>query len=101
MVGPLDLVKWLAQRGASSDLKNANGETALALATSNEKAGIFQFLISLPRKHPIDCYYDNLTAQNIYDDKELVMRGYLISLARQLAPFASTPRPFFSLKKQK
>jgi len=80
MLGDLDLVKWLVQRGANLELKNNNGETALATATSNEKAGTFQFLISLPRKHPIDFYYDDLTAQDIYDDKELVMREYLISL---------------------
>jgi hypothetical protein len=52
----------------------------LATATSNEKAGIFQLLISLPREYPIDFYYDDDTAQHIYDDKELVMRGHLITL---------------------
>jgi ankyrin repeat protein len=80
MLGKLDLVKWLVERGASLDLKNVNGETALTVATSNEKAGIFQFLISLPRKHPIDYYYDDLSSQGIYDDRELVMRSHLISL---------------------
>jgi ankyrin repeat protein len=80
MLGQLDVAKWLVQRGASWDSKNVNGETALALATSNEKAGVFQFLISLPRAHPIDYYYDDLTAQQIYDNHELVMRAHLISL---------------------
>jgi len=80
MLGNLDLAKWLVRHGANLELKNLNGETALATATSNEKAGIFQFLVSLPRKHPIDFYYDDLTAQHIYDDKELVMRGHLITL---------------------
>ena len=79
-LGHLDLVKWLVQHGSNLELKNVNGETALATATSNEKAGIFQFLVSLPRKHPVDFYYDDDTAQNIYDDKELVMRAHLISL---------------------
>jgi ankyrin repeat protein len=80
MLGHLEVVKWLVQHGASLELKNVNGETALALATSNEKAAIFQFLISLPRKHPIDYYYDDLTAQELYENKELVMRSHLISL---------------------
>lgn len=75
-----DLVKWLVQRRANLEPKNCLGETALALATSNERAKIFQILIALPRKHPIDFYYDDLTAQNIFDDKELVMRDFLIGL---------------------
>jgi ankyrin repeat protein len=80
MLGQLDLVKWLVERGASLDPKNVNGETALAVATSNENAGIFQFLISMPRTHPIDYYYDDLRAQEIYDNGELVMRAHLINL---------------------
>jgi ankyrin repeat protein len=80
MLGRLDVVKWLVQHGASLESKNINGETALTCATSNEKAGIFQFLISVPRKHPIDYYYDDLTVQSICEDKELVMRHYLLSL---------------------
>ena len=80
MMDYFEMVKWLIKRGASLELKTVNGDTALAVATSNEKARIFQLLISLPRQHPIDFYYDDLTAQEIYDDKELVMRGHLISL---------------------
>jgi ankyrin repeat protein len=80
MLGNLNLVKWLVQQGASLEPKDINGETALAYATSNEKAAIFQFLISLPRKHPIDAYYDDLTARGIYDNEELVMRSHLIEL---------------------
>lgn len=80
MLGNLNTVKWLTQHGASLEPKNVNDETVLVCATSNKKAGIFQFLISLPRKHPIDYYYDDLTADQIFEDKELVMRAYLISL---------------------
>jgi ankyrin repeat protein len=80
MLDYLDVVKWLVQHGAQLEPKNVNGETALAWATKNEKAAIFQFLISLPRKHPIDSYYSDLDAQDVFDDKELVMRSYLIGL---------------------
>ena len=80
MLGKLNMVKWLVQHGASLEPKNVNDETVLVYATSNEKAGIFQFLISLARKHPIDYYYDDLTAHQIFEHKELVMRDYLISL---------------------
>ncbi len=80
MLGNLNTVKWLTQHGASLEPKNVNDETVLVGATSNEKADIFQFLISLPRKHPIDYYYDDLTADQIFEDNELVMRAYLISL---------------------
>lgn len=80
MLSNLNLVKWLVQRGAILEPKNINGETALVHATSNERAAIFQFLISLPREHPIDAYYDDFTAQKIYDNEELVMRSYLIEL---------------------
>ncbi|HTA95276.1 MAG TPA: ankyrin repeat domain-containing protein [Verrucomicrobiae bacterium] len=79
-LGELNVVKWLVQHGANLELKNVNGETALASATSNEKAGLFQFLILLPRKHPIDFYYDDLSAHDVFEDKDLVMRNYLISL---------------------
>jgi ankyrin repeat protein len=79
-LGYPELVKWLVQQGAILELKNVIDETPLALASSNESAAIFQFLISLPRKHPIDYYYDYLTAQKIYRDKDLVMRSYLIGL---------------------
>ncbi len=76
----LDVVKWLVEHGASLELKNDNEETALALATSNEKAAVFQFLIGFPRKHPIDYYYDDLTAHELMNNAELVMRDYLIRL---------------------
>lgn len=79
-LGDLNVVKWLTQRGASLEPKNVNAETALATATSNERASVFQFLISLPRKQPIDFYYDDLTAHQIFEDKELVMRSHLIRL---------------------
>jgi ankyrin repeat protein len=79
-LGALDVVKWLVEHGASLEPKNASDETALALATSNEKATIFQFLISIPRKHPIDYYYDDITAHVILGNEELVMREYLAGL---------------------
>jgi hypothetical protein len=37
-------------------------------------------LIGLARKHPISFYYDNLSAEDVLDDEELVMRSYLIEL---------------------
>ena len=80
MLGEIDVVKWLVQHGAILEPKNVNGETALVCATSNEKAGIFQFLIALPRKRPIDYYYDDLTADEVHENHELVMRDYLIGL---------------------
>src|SRR5579872_3959687 len=60
MLGNLDVVRWLVEHGASLEPKNVNEETALSLATSNERAAIFQFLMKIPRKEPIDYYYDDL-----------------------------------------
>jgi ankyrin repeat protein len=79
-LGNLDVVRWLVEHGASLEFKNDNEETALALATSNEKAAIFQYLIKIPRKHPIDYYYDDLAAHELMNNEELVMRDYMIGL---------------------
>jgi ankyrin repeat protein len=80
MLKNLGLVKWLVENGADLDLKNENEETALALATSNEAAAIFQFLIAQPRKHSINYYYDDFIAYSILTSDGLVMKDYLISL---------------------
>jgi len=79
-VGYLDMVKWLIQHGADMDLKDALGETALSKATQNDRVDVFNFLLSLPRKHEIDFYYNDLCAQGVFDDTTLVMRETLIQL---------------------
>jgi ankyrin repeat protein len=76
----LELVKWLTARGASLDFKTVNHDTALSYATSNKGAKIFDFLISLPRKNPIDFYYTDSDAQTVHTDTTLVMREQLITL---------------------
>ena len=80
MLDHRDLIKWLIERGAAIEPKNCNGETVLCWATRNDRAWAFKFLIDLPRKHPINFYYDDLSAQDVWDDEELVMRAHLIEL---------------------
>lgn len=80
MLDHRELIKWLIEKGASLEAKNINGETALCWATKNDRAWAFKFLIGHPRKHPIDFYYDDLSAQDVYEDEELVMRNHLIQL---------------------
>ena len=79
-LGYLDLIKWLIQHGADIDLKDESDETALSKATQNNRAEIFNFLLSLPRKHEIDFYYDDLSAHDVFDNRTLVMRDTLIQL---------------------
>ena len=79
-ISQLETVKWLVARGANLELKTINKETALSWSTSNENASVFQYLIKLPRCHPIDFYYDDVTGEIILRDKDLVMRDYLVSL---------------------
>ncbi len=79
-LGNLQMVKWLVDNGVSLNVKDVQGETALSLATSNEKKDIFELLISLPRQHPIDYYYDDLTAHEALNNPGLVMRSRLIEL---------------------
>lgn len=79
-LGCLDMVKWLISNGANIDLKDELEETALSKATRNNRVEVFDFLLSLPRKLDINFYYDDLTAQDVFDDKTLVMREALIRL---------------------
>lgn len=79
-LGHREMVGWLLDRCASIEGMNQTGWTALSLATKNEKAWAFQRLIQLPRKHPIDHYYDDLEADEVFKNSELVMRDHLISL---------------------
>ena len=76
----LEMVRWLVESGASLEPKNEHDETALALATSNEAAAIFQYLIAQPRKHSINYYYDDFLAYSIVTSSDLVMKDYLVSL---------------------
>ncbi len=80
MLDHRELIKWLIEKGAALEPKTCNGETVLCWATRHDGAWAFKFLINLPRKHPINFYYDNLSAQDVYDDEELVMRAHLIEL---------------------
>ncbi len=80
MLGDLELVKWLVAHRASLETKTENGDTALSVATENDRAEIFDFLIAQPRKEPIDYYYDDMTARQVHADETLVMRGKLIEL---------------------
>jgi len=80
MLGHRELAQWLIAKGASIEVKNCNGETVLCWATRNDRAWAFKLLIDLRRKHPIDFYYDDLSAQDVFDDEELVMRRCLIEL---------------------
>ena len=79
-LGYLDLVKWLVQHGADINLKDESEETALSKATRNDCADVFNFLLSLPRKHEIDFYYDDLSTQDVFENRTLVMRDTLIQL---------------------
>ncbi len=79
-LGYLDAVKWLVKNGADIDQKNDSEETALSKATQNGLKVIFELLLSLPRKQDINYYYDDLSAQLVFDDKTLVMRDALIEL---------------------
>lgn len=79
MLNCFELVKWLVESGASLDLKTVNGDTALSSATTNEHAKFFQFLISKPRANPIDFYYDDDAAEDVFRNVDLVMRRQLIN----------------------
>lgn len=78
--GYLDMTRWLIGKGADLETKDSLEETALVKATENDRAPLFDFLIGLPRTHPIDFYYDDLSARRVYDDKSLVMREQLLQL---------------------
>lgn len=80
MLGYEELVHWLVLNGAALEPRNENGETALALATGNDKQAIFRLLIALPRKHSIDFYYDDLSAQSVFENESLAMRDELMRL---------------------
>lgn len=80
MLDHRDLIKWLIERGAAIEPKNCNGETVLCWATRNDRAWAFKYLIGLPRRQPIDFYYDDISAQDVWEDEELVMRAHLIEL---------------------
>lgn len=62
------------------ETKDSLEETALVKATENTRAPLFDFLIGLPRTHPIDFYYDDLSARRVYEDKGLEMRERLLQL---------------------
>ena len=79
-VGHIEMVKWLVQHGADIELKDDLEETALSKATRNDYAEAFHFLLSLPRKHEIDFYYDDLSAHDVFENRTLVMRETLIQL---------------------
>ena len=79
-VGHIEMVKWLVQHGADIELKDDLEETALSKATRNDYAEVFHFLLSLPRKHEIDFYYDDLSAHDVFENRTLVMRETLIQL---------------------
>ena len=81
-LGYLDAVKWLVKNGADIDQKDESEETALSKATQNDRKQkeIFEFLLSLPRRQDINYYYDDLSAQAVFDDTTLVMRDTLIGL---------------------
>jgi hypothetical protein len=76
----LEMVKWLASRGAALEFKTVNHDTALSYAALNKDVEIFDFLISLPRKEPIDYYYSDSDAEQVYTDTTLPMRDQLIKL---------------------
>jgi hypothetical protein len=78
--GYLDMTRWLIGKGANLETKDSLEETALVKATENDRAPLFDFLIGLPRSHPIDFYYDDLSAHRVHDDKGLVMRDRLLQL---------------------
>lgn len=78
--GYLDMTRWLIGKGADLAAKDSLEETVLVRATDNARAPLFDFLIGLPRSHPIDFYYDDLSARRVHDDKDLVMRERLLRL---------------------
>lgn len=78
--GYLDMTRWLIGKGADLESKDSLEETALVKATENTRAPFFDFLIGLPRTHPIDFYYDDLSARRVYEDKGLEMRERLLQL---------------------
>jgi ankyrin repeat protein len=73
-------VRWLIDHGATVEPKNSVGETVLVYAAMNERAGIYQYLMSLPRQQPIDFYFDDFSADRIFRNDDLVMRSHLIGL---------------------
>jgi hypothetical protein len=75
-----DMTRWLIGKGADLETKDSPEETVLVKATENDRAPLFDFLIGFPRPHPIDFYYDDLSARRVYDDKSFVMRGQLLRL---------------------
>ena len=81
-LGRFEIVEWLVENGASLEFKDSIGATALSAATGDgkRKASIFQFLISKPRANPIDFYYDDDAAEDVFRNPDLVMRQRLIDL---------------------
>ena len=79
-LGYLDAVKWLVKNGADINQRDESEETALSKATQNYRKDIFEFLLSLPRKQAINYYFDDLSAQGVFDDTTLTMRNALIRL---------------------
>ncbi len=82
IVSPLEVVEWLVKNGASLEFKDSFGFTPLSATTRDGKryAEIFQFLISKPRANPIDFYYDDDAAEDVFQNPDLVMRQQLIEL---------------------
>ncbi len=80
MLNYLEMVKWLLAQGASISIKDENGETALSKSCWNEKAAIFGLLFSRVDKNYINDYFDDLEADRIHTDQELVMRDALVEL---------------------
>ena len=79
-LGYLDMVKWLVQNGADIDLKDNLEETALSKSTRNDRKDVFDFLVSLVGGRDINFYYDDLSAEDVFKKKDLVMRDRLLSL---------------------
>jgi len=79
VLGYLEMVKWLVGNGADINLKNNLGETALSKSAKNEHKKIFDFLLSLVNKENINFYFDDLSAQDVFDNKNLIMRDQLLS----------------------
>jgi ankyrin repeat protein len=79
-LGYLEMVKWLVHNGADLNLKDNREKTAISEATKNDREEIFNFLIFLPLKNEINFYYNDFSAQDVFDNKNLVMREKLLSL---------------------
>ena len=79
-LGYLEMVKWLVRNGADIDLKDDFEDTALSKSTRNDRRDVFDFLISLVRDRDINFYYDCCSAEDVFDNKDLVMRDKLLSL---------------------